>query len=282
MKKRIMSLLIAMFGIANVANAQTMTGEALSSLSNNDSMSNSGWTVNTGMQYIYHPAFLGSKDYYSQLFPAISINYEDKFFLSDTNAGYNVINNGTWRLGPLASLEYGRSNNDSDNLFRIGTPKSSALDGLPKVDDSLGLGGFVEYTFMEHFKANLELRQAVNGNDGFRGDFKVYYENTIGPLTYSFGPRISAVDERYMNAFFAIDDATSRATGLGVYGPHGGVLSYGLGGRIIIPLTKHITASYFWAYDRLGNEDANSPIVTQRGAPNQYTNGLTVSYNWKF
>lgn len=246
-------------------------------------MANDGWAVTAGTAYLYTPAFLGSKDYYSQLVPVVRLNYKDKFFASmDEGVGYNVINNSQWRVGPIAKYQFARSDKDSDGMFRIGGKKTTALNGLDAVGGSLELGGFAEYTMMDHIKPYVELRQAVNGHEGFRGDVRVNYENQVGYVMYAFGPRMSFTDNRYNDAYFNIDGAASGRTGLAQYNPDGGILSYGFGGRVIVPFSEQIAAVVFGGYDRLGHEPAGSSLVTERGSKNQVTAGLALVYRKKF
>ncbi len=67
---------------------------------------------------------------------------------------------------------------------------------------------------------------------------------------------------------------------LPVYNASGGVYSYGAGGQ----------AEYFWnpqwqvhvlaEYERLTGSVAGSPLVIQRGSPNQFTFGVGATYSF--
>lgn len=246
-------------------------------------LKNDGLTVTSGVALVHSPAFLGAKDYYTQMLPVIRINYKDKFFASlDEGVGYNLINDEKWSVGPILKYSFARSDKDSDGMFRVAGDKTTALNGLDKVGSSWELGGFAEYTFLEHFKFYGELRQAVNGHEGFRSDWRLNYENQFGYVMYSFGPKLSIADERYHDAYFGISDAVAARTGLRMSDPDGGILTYGFGGRVIVPFSTKIAAVLFGSYDHLGHESAESSLVKERGSAHSVTAGIALVYRWQF
>ncbi len=246
-------------------------------------MPNDGWSVTAGTAYVYTPAFVGSKDKYSLLIPFIRVNYKDQFFASrEEGVGYNFISNEKWRIGPIAKWEAARSDKDSDGDFRVGGKKSTALIGLDKVDGTLELGGFAEYTLMDHVKPYVELRQGVNGHEGLRADVKLSYENQIGYVRYNFGPRFSWTSSKYNDAYFTIDSPEASRSGLATYDAHAGILTYGFGGRVIVPFSKEVAAVVMAGYDHLGDEPGDSSLVKERGSRHQVTSILALVYRKAF
>jgi len=241
--------------------------------------------IGVGAGAIYAPAFLGSKDYQLSAVPSLSVKYKDRFFASvPTGIGYNVIRSNGWRIGPLAKYAMQRKENDN-NPFRVAGEKTDALRGLGDVDGTLELGGFTEYTWRE-WSAKAEARQGVDGHEGFVTDLDANYTTTVHspfwtqgpPLIVSVGPRATLVDSDYNQTYFGIDAAQSARSGLSQYKAKGGLISYGIGATAILPITDTITATWIAGYARVAGDAGDSPLVQQRGAENQATVGVFLSY----
>lgn len=231
------------------------------------------WNVTIGAAGFYAPKFLGSKDYGLVPIPDVKVEYKDRFFASVFEGiGYNVINSNGWRAGPIAKYALGRDQDD-DN----------ALRGLGDVDGTFELGGFVEYTY-DPFSAKLEIRQGLNGHEGMVGEASLNYSNSVDalgrPLMFSIGPRLNFASADYNNAFFGIDGTQSARSGLARYAADGGIVSYGVGGFVMMPITDSISVSAFGGYDRLSGEATDSPLIKERGSENQFMIGLAVSYQF--
>lgn len=233
------------------------------------------WTFTIGAAGLYTPDFLGSKDYSAVPVPDLKVEYKDDFFASVFDGvGYNVINSDGWRAGPVVKYAFGRDEDDN-----------SALRGLGDVDGTVELGGFIEYE-LEPFSAKLELRQGVNGHEGLIGEVGLSYSNAVDlfgpPIFFSFGPRLSFGDETYNNAFFGINGSQSARSGLSRYEAESGLVSYGIGGFAMMPVTDSISISVFGGYDRLGSQAADSPLVSERGSENQLMVGFGISYQFGY
>ncbi len=233
------------------------------------------WTFTIGAAGIYTPDFLGSEDYSLVPVPDLKIEYKDAFFASFFDGvGYNVLNSGGWRAGPVVKYAFGREEDDND-----------ALKGLGDIDGTVEIGGFLEYE-LEPFSAKLELRQGVNGHEGLIGEVGLNYSNAVDlfgpPVFFSFGPRLSFGDESYNSAFFGIDGTQSASSGLARYDAEAGIVSYGIGGFAMMPVTDAISINLFGGYDRLGSQGADSPLVAERGSENQFMVGFGVSYRFGY
>jgi outer membrane scaffolding protein for murein synthesis (MipA/OmpV family) len=239
-----------------------------------------GWRFRVGAGALYAPAFLGSNDYQIIAFPNVKVEFKDLFFASvKDGVGYNVINSNGWRVGPLVKYVFERNEDDS-NPFRVGGDKSTALKGLGTVDATLECGGFAEYTY-KPFAYKVELRQGINGHNGMIGEASINYAGAVTgfgpPIFYAVGPRATFADSDYINAYFGIDQTQSANSGLERYDAGGGLVSYGVGGFMSMPLYGPVSVSVFGGYDRLGNEVADSPLVRQRGSENQFAIGMSVT-----
>jgi outer membrane protein len=248
-----------------------------------------GWTMRIGAGALLSPAFVGSSDYQLLAVPALKVTYRNTFFASvEDGVGYAVINQNGWRAGPIAKIEFGRKE-DGGNPFRIAGGKTSALHGLGNVATTLEVGGFAEYR-CNGINTKIELRKGLNGHEGLVGDLSVKYMRTSQslspvvdlPLVVSFGPRLTVVDSTYNKAFYGVDADQAVNSGLPRYSPNGGVLSYGVGSLIIVPIRKHLSATLLAGYDRLTGDAGSSPLVSERGSPNQGMFGVFLSYEFGF
>lgn len=241
------------------------------------------WKFTLGAGTMYKPAFLGSKNYQAMAFPDIKVEYKDRFFASPfEGVGYKVINSDEWSAGPIAKFDFGRSEDD-DNPFRIAGDKTNALRGLGDVDATAELGGFIEYS-MGPLAFQLELRQGVGGHEGLVGETSLnlrgFMERSGKPIMYSFGPRATFADANYTNAYFGINQRQSANSGLARYDADAGLVSYGIGGFAVMPITDSVSLGVFGGYDRLASEAADSPLIKERGDENQFMSGMRITYEF--
>ncbi|MEF3695995.1 MipA/OmpV family protein [Desulfolutivibrio sp.] len=242
------------------------------------------WKFTIGLGTMYKPAFLGSKDYQMMAFPNIKIEYKDRFFASPFGAGYKVIHNENFSIGPIIKLDFGRKE-DNNNPFRIAGKNTNALRGLGNVDATIELGGFVEYS-IGPFTYQLELRQGLGGHKGFIAEtglnLKGFIEKSGKPIMYSFGPRATFADANYNNAYFGISKNQSTNSGLSRYDAVAGLVSYGVAGFVAVPVMDSFSIGVFGGYDRLARVASDSPLIKKRGDANQFTGGMRITYEFGF
>ncbi len=247
------------------------------------------WTVRTGAGLLYAPAFLGSKDYQMLAVPDLRFAYKDRFFASvQDGIGYNIINKPHWQSGPIAKLAFQRNENGK-SPFKFAGTSTKALRGLGDVDTTIELGGYLQYNWRD-WSTRLEVRQGINGHNGLINDLNLNYTHDISPLFYkagpplilSIGPHVSAVNQNYNQAYFGVDSNQAQRSGLPEYDAHSGILNYGLSSVLVVPLNYHLSATLIASYDRLADDAADAPLVTQRGTPDQAMIGLFLSYDFDF
>ena len=66
-------------------------------------------------------------------------------------------------------------------------------------------------------------------------------------------------------------------SGLPIYDTKGGIRSYGAGAQARYLWTPQWATHVFVEYERLSGEPADSPLVTQKGSPDQVTIGFGVT-----
>lgn len=254
------------------------------SASAEDEEAERGWSVSIGAGLVLAPSYLGDDNYQLVAAPNLAVKYGDDFFASFTQGvGYNVVNSGGWRIGPIAKYDFGRSEDD-DNPFRIAGDDTENLDGLGDVHGTVELGAFAEYTFRP-FSAKIELRQGVNGHQGLVGEVEAKFRGGLvlfdQRLGYAIGPRLLFGNETYNDAFFGIDAGQSARSGLDQSDADGGLLSYGLGASVFLPITESASAAFFAGYDRLTGDADDSSLVQDRGSRNQGVAGFFLTYEFQ-
>ncbi|MEM9331777.1 MAG: MipA/OmpV family protein [Pseudomonadota bacterium] len=249
-----------------------------------DHRHNSGWSITLSGGVILAPRFLGDDDYETSAIPNVTATYDDLFFASLNGVGFNLINQSGLKAGPIAKYNFGRNESDASPLSISGDPNTD-LVGLGDIDGSFEVGGFISYTY-ENIQAKIEARQGLgDGHEGMIAEASVTYEDqfNIGklPVFWALGPKIIYGDETYNSAFFDVNASQSAASGLAQYDAGAGLISYGLQGRIVVPVSERSAVVAFGGVDFLGDELADSSLVLQRGTDVQSLFGFMMTYKLK-
>lgn len=235
-----------------------------------------GWSITIGVAPVLSPAWQGSRDMALSLFPDLRVNYGDTLFASVPDGiGWNAIRGDGWRAGPLAKIRFGRDERNGGSPFLI-TGGSDALLGMGNIKAAGEVGGFVEKSFGRRraWRARAEVRQGFGGHDGVVADLSAAYRTRIDRAIVSAGPRMTLGSSRFMQTYFGISQRQSARTGLPRYQADSGILSYGLGGNVLRPLSPRSALTVFTSLERLGGPVADSPLIRERGRRMQATLGL--------
>ena len=241
-----------------------------------------GWSVTVGVAPVISSAWQGSDDYVLSVFPDLRVNYGDTLFASiPDGAGWNAINANGWKVGPIARLRFGRDEDGSGSPFAV-SGGSDALIGLGDVSATAEIGGFVEKRFgaRQQWRARIEARRGFGGHTGMVTDGSLSYQVRRGRAIFNIGPRAAVASSRFTRTFFGIDANQSVRTGLSIYQPKGGLVSYGIGGSMVRPIGQRSAITVFTSLEQLGGIAKNSPLVRERGRPTQFT--LGIGYGYRF
>lgn len=242
------------------------------------------WALTVGFAPLVGPAFNGSDDIALSVFPDLRINYKDVFFMSIPDGlGYNVINTKQWKVGPLVKLRFGRDEKGGGNPFLI-AGESDDLQGLGDVGSAGEAGAFVQYNW-KRWRTRAELRQGFGAHDGWVADWNASYFGArkfpgMGSAFYSIGPRVTLGSGDFVDPYFGIDAQQSANSGLAQYSAGSGLYSYGFTGTLIKPVNERIAVTAFANYERLAGDVEDSPLITERGTPNQFVIGLAFGYRF--
>lgn len=225
----------------------------------------------------YGPDYEGSDDYEFQPIPFASIVYDDFIFITGPSLGVNLLNfegpfgDDRFKAGPIARYSFGRDEDDNH-----------ALDGLGDVDDSIEVGGFLNYE-IGIWSAGLTVVQDVaGGHDG------LVAEATTGvtvPITEQLRSSLEAsatfADSNYMEAYFGVSPSQSAESGLAQFEADAGFKDVGITLGLNYMFTESIGLSGRAQYKRLLADAADSPIVADEGSADQFFTGLFLTYRFR-
>lgn len=231
------------------------------------------WTVTLGVQGQLEPDFEGATKDMLSAAPIFSIHgagSPDSFRSPRDSAGITLLDYEGFLAGAVFKYIAART-----------ASKYSELNGLGDVNAAYEVGGFVEYFPTEWFRTRAELRQGFGGQGGFTADLS---GDLIIPVTQQWmvsgGPRLTLENTPALAPYFNIDPTQSLASGLPTYNAKGGFHSTGAGAQLRYQFNPQWEAHSYVEYERLLGSAASSPLVQQRGSPNQLTVGLGVSYSF--
>jgi outer membrane scaffolding protein for murein synthesis (MipA/OmpV family) len=242
------------------------------------------WKVSVGAGFILAPAFTGAKEYRLMAVPDLRVTYKNLFFANIRDGiGYAVFNQDGWRIGPVATYTFMRSEKRGGNIFQISGGNNNSLQGMGDVPGTFSLGGFIEYS-LKPYKLQLHVNKGINGRYGLAAEVRASYGGTLNfggpPLIYSFGPHVKFGDRSYTNAYWGVSPEQSARSGLAPYTADGGLTAYGINGFATLPLMKSVSVSLIAGFERLAPTVTNSSLIQSRGSQNQAVSGLSIAYEF--
>jgi MipA family protein len=236
------------------------------------------WIVTIGVEPRIVPAWPGATDskFGLTVFPLFNIRKAGtppEFYGGRDSFGFDLVDLGTFKFGP--AFKYVSQVNPSDY---------NELKGLAGVHAALQAGAFAELWPVSWLRLRGELRQGIGGEEGLTGDMFLDAVIPFGQFRWSGGPRATFQSEKAVSPYFTItasESASSTVAGLPAlpaYNASGGFYSYGAGTQLEYFFNDQWAAHALVEYERLTGSVADSPLVTQRGSPNQYTFGVGATY----
>jgi outer membrane scaffolding protein for murein synthesis (MipA/OmpV family) len=218
------------------------------------------------------PSFPGSAVVRPYPFPGVSvrgIGEPERFSAPDDGFGVPVFEADGLRMGPVANFVFRRGNRDG-------------LFGLHHVGITHEVGGFAEYFAFDHFRARAELRQAVDGHEGFVASLGADFFGESNSFRVSLGPRLNLGDNRYANAYFSVTPVEAILNGrLEPYQASGGFTSAGGVATVRYDFTPNLNATVYTGLQRLTGSVGGSPIPNMVGSRDQFTAGVSLSRSFE-
>lgn len=243
-----------------------------------------GWSTEVGAGLITSPAFSGSDEQQVMLVPDVRVSYGEVFSASVARGvRYVAWEEGGVQAGPLARIDFGRDES-GDNPFLIAGDDPVALKGLHEVDATVLAGAFLAYRKGD-WTAEAELLRGLGSHEGLVMTLSLDYAIKLAapddrgpPWMIATGPWVRWVNADYNNAYFGLTAADALASGMPRYEAGGGVNAGGWTARVVRPLNRRAAVVAFLVYEKLLDDAADSPLVTQGGSRNQVSAGLFASF----
>jgi outer membrane scaffolding protein for murein synthesis (MipA/OmpV family) len=234
-------------------------------------------------------AYEGSKDYV--LFPAAAIAGRiGGITISPRPAGFalDVIDDPTTeklnvQFGPVVRVRFDRNRQITDPV----------VEALGKRDVAVEVGGNVGFSINRITNAydsltfSVDVRKDVAGaHEGWVIAPTATFQTPLSKASYvSLSVTAEHVDSKYARYYYSISPADNLATGLSVYDAHSGWKNAGVSLMGAYDLDGDLTNGGFAVfagviYARMLGNFERSPIVSERGSPNQFTGGLGIGYTF--
>jgi outer membrane scaffolding protein for murein synthesis (MipA/OmpV family) len=183
---------------------------------------------------------------------------------------------GGWRAGPLLRFRPARDDEVEDKVVRR----------LQEVDAAVELGGFLDYGFedilvpRDHLALGATLAgDAADAHGGAFGTLYAEYRAALSQrLRWSGGLSLSLSADAYAHAYFSVGAADAARSGLPPYEADAGLNAVGTEVTVLYAVTPSWSLGAGAVYYRLLGDAADSPIVRERGSPNQWIGGLFAAY----
>ena len=236
------------------------------------------WIVTIGAELRIGPKWAGAPDSKfgltsGPLFSIRRVGTPPDYFGPRDSFGFPIVDLGQFKLGPAVQIVWQRK-----------ASSDTALNGLGDVNFAVQAGAFAEYWPVQWLRLHGELRQGFGGEKGVTGDLFLDAVVPAGQWRFSAGPRLTAQSTAAVSPYFSITPAQSAGStvaglpALPVYHASGGFYSYGAGTQAEYFFNTQWAAHVFVEYQRLTGSAADSPLVIQRGSPDQFTFGLGATY----
>jgi outer membrane protein len=238
------------------------------------------WIVTIGGELRIGPKWAGAPDDKFRLtggpvFSIRKVGTAPEYFGPRDSFGFSILDLGPVKIGPAVQIIWQRK-----------ASSDTALNGLGDVDYALQAGAFAEYWPAQWLRLRGEVRQGFGGEKGVTGDLFMDAVVPAGQFRFSGGPRLTVQSTAAVSPYFSItpvQSANSTVAGLPalpVYHASGGFYSYGAGGQVEYFFNPQWATYGYVEYERLTGSAADSPLIIQRGSPNQFTFALGARYSF--
>ena len=226
------------------------------------------------------PDYIGADDYYFGGLPLARYQFKDSYryaSLVGTYVDLNLVDHPIIRFGPTGQLRLGRSD-VSDRAVRE----------LPSISKTIEAGVFGALEFVapsdprKRLRLDLRIQQDLaGGHDGWiaSGAIQGWYPiEGLAEVGLALGTTYGSHD--YMSTFFDVREQDSAQSGLAPFSAGAGFRDVRLTLGALVPVTEHWLVGASVMFMRLVGDAAESPIVDDRGSPNQISGGLGAAYAW--
>lgn len=235
---------------------------------------NEDWYLTLGASGQIEPDYPGADGYTVRpglIFSIRKASQLNVFRSVDDNPSVALFDTGTFRIGAVGRIDWGRS---EDDAFR--------LTGTGDIGLSVEAGGFAEWYVTEWLRTRAELRYGVGGFEGIRGLLGADVIIPAGQWRFAVGPRLTYGGSGYMETFFGVTPVQSalgtlQGNWLPVYNAGAGFDLVGATAQLTYNFRNGFEAGVYGTYGRLLSDAASSPLTSDA---NQFMAGVSLSYTF--
>lgn len=221
----------------------------------------------------------GSKERIVGVVPGARVELSQGRFLEwyGPYLGVNLIRNSSWEAGPVLNFRFGRQDVDDP-----------VVATLPEIATGLEAGAYIGWHYWNTEGFIYRLRWGIMAITKIAGqtagtNINPYVSFWV-PLTpkvfIGFGGGLSWADDNFMDLFFSVTESGATASGLPVYDATSDLRQYYLWPALLWRMADSWMLGSGVFYQQLQNSASDSPIIKERGTPQQWTYGLGLGYVW--
>lgn len=226
------------------------------------------------------PDYMGSS--HNDVVPVLAARYEfkgsDRYVLfSGTTLQANLLNDKTWRAGPLVNFRQKRDEEVHDRVVSLMTTIKAKAE----------FGGFLQY--------NMKLSDKKMHRVVFATDLAASSHGTVGHLRMTYwqpftetivgniGLGVTYANNKWTDTYFGVFGARNIALypvelGGQPYNPSSGATGITIPFGLSMRLAKQWMVSTGARYEKLQGDAKDSPVVAARGNDTQWIYGVGLSY----
>lgn len=231
------------------------------------------WIVTVRGKVLATPEYPGSRDLGFLGYPSLSIRSAKTppaFSAPDDNLSLALYDIGWLKAGPVGKFISARRSSERPELF-----------GLHNVGWTVELGAFIELWPTQNLRTRFELRHGVRGHDDIVGNVAADWVQPWNQWTFSVGPRLALVGNRFADTYFSVSPAEASFNGrIPPFTARGGLESVGAALSATYQWSPEWATTAFVHYDRLVGDPNRSPMSSILGSRNQFTFGGNIAYSF--
>jgi len=227
------------------------------------------------------PDYVGSDDYTWAAAPALYYRFGN----TDRSVSWwgifgsvNLIDSPTWSAGPTLQFRPGRK--DVDDAF---------VSKMSEIDHSWDAGVYLGY---QHINTQ-GIPWIVRANVGVQWNLSDEYDDAYWwasgqfffplreDLFVGLGGGVGGGGSSFNQTYFGVSTADALASGLPRFSPGGGVSNVYVWPALLWRFHPNWLGGAGFMYSRVTGDAGDSPVVKDRGDPNQWIGGVGVAYVWK-
>lgn len=225
------------------------------------------WDITLGAGASYEAVSPGVDDYTVSVLPYVDITFQDRYFLNvQKGLGAYVYKGGAGEDSLFGEIALGAALGYDQGREAADFEEKTQLQGLGDLDGTLEGKAFLEAE-VGLFDVAVDVAQALtsDGHEGWYGNVGFSSDKMLGRTFYlSVGQSLRFSNADFQQAYYGVDAAQSRATGMQQYAPGSGLesTSFEVVGRYFLSENWSLLAKAEHRY--LLGDAADSPFVDQK------------------